>query len=113
MFPKSPCCLFSLIEVHPLYSKYPWESLILFLWYEIRHNLYGEHTTSAYTVKPVLSGHSKLDKTNVLKTNGSLMKVESIPGLVALMVKRLPTLPYSVVFQMLFSFGIEDFIVEH
>ena len=30
------------------------------------------------TVKPVLSGHSKLDKTKVLKTNGSLMKVESI-----------------------------------
>ena len=30
------------------------------------------------TVKLVLSGHSKIDKTNVLKTNGSLMKVESI-----------------------------------
>ena len=30
------------------------------------------------TVKPVLSGHSKIDKTKVLKTNGSLMKVESI-----------------------------------
>ena len=33
-------------------------------------------TTDA--VKPVLSGHSKIDKTMVLKTNGSLMKVESI-----------------------------------
>ena len=31
-----------------------------------------------YTVKSVLSGHSKLDKTKVLKTNGSLMKVKSI-----------------------------------
>ena len=31
-----------------------------------------------YTVKPVLSGHSKIDKTKVLKTNSSLMKVESI-----------------------------------
>ena len=31
-----------------------------------------------YTVKPVLSGHSKIDKTKSLKTNGSLMKVESI-----------------------------------
>ena len=31
-----------------------------------------------HTVKPVLSGHSKIDKTKVLKTNGSLMKVESI-----------------------------------
>ena len=31
-----------------------------------------------HTVKPVLSGHSKIDKTKVLKTNGSLMKVKSI-----------------------------------
>ena len=31
-----------------------------------------------YTVKPVLSDHSKIDKTKVLMTNGSLMKVESI-----------------------------------
>ena len=30
------------------------------------------------TVKPVLSGNSKVDKTKVLMTNGSLMKVESI-----------------------------------
>ena len=29
-------------------------------------------------IKPVLSGHSKIDKTKVLMTNGSLMKVESI-----------------------------------
>ena len=29
-------------------------------------------------MKPVLSGQSKIDKTKVLKTNGSLMKVESI-----------------------------------
>ena len=35
------------------------------------HNLF-------ITVKPVLSGHSKMDKTNILMTNGSLMKVESI-----------------------------------
>ena len=32
----------------------------------------------SYTVKPVLSEHSKIDKTKVLKTNGSLMKVKSI-----------------------------------
>ena len=32
----------------------------------------------SFAVKPVLSGHSKIDKTKVLKTNGSLMKVESI-----------------------------------
>ena len=29
-------------------------------------------------VKPFLSSHSKIHKTKVLKTNGSLMKVESI-----------------------------------
>ena len=31
-----------------------------------------------YTVKSVLSGHSKMDKTKVLKTIDSLMKAESI-----------------------------------
>ena len=31
-----------------------------------------------YTVKPALNGHSKIDKTKVLKTNGSLLKVKSI-----------------------------------
>ena len=31
-----------------------------------------------HAVKPVLSGHSKIDKTKGLTTNGSLMKVESI-----------------------------------
>ena len=30
------------------------------------------------TEKPVVSGHSKIDKTKVLMTNGSLMKAESI-----------------------------------
>ena len=31
-----------------------------------------------YTVKPVLSGHSKIDKTWISMTNGSLIQVESI-----------------------------------
>ena len=30
------------------------------------------------TVKPVLSGHSKIDKTKMIMTNGGLMKVQSI-----------------------------------
>ena len=30
------------------------------------------------TVKPVWSGHSKIEKTKILMTNGSLMKVESV-----------------------------------
>ena len=33
---------------------------------------------SLITVKPVLSGHSKIDKTKILMTNGSSMKDESI-----------------------------------
>ena len=32
----------------------------------------------SYTVKPVLNGHLKIDKTKVLMKNGSLMKVERI-----------------------------------
>ena len=31
-----------------------------------------------YTVKPVLSGHLKIDKTKLLMANGSLRTVESI-----------------------------------
>ena len=35
-------------------------------------------TKRSDTVQPVVSGHSIIDTTKVLKTNGSLMKVESI-----------------------------------
>ena len=35
-------------------------------------------------VNPVLSGHSKIDKTKVLKTNGRLIKVESICRILSL-----------------------------
>ena len=35
-------------------------------------------TVSDNTVKPVLSGHLKIDKTNVLMKNGILMEAESI-----------------------------------
>ena len=42
----------------------------------------NENVTSAlelgYSVKTVLGSHLKIDKTKVLKTNGSLMKVKSI-----------------------------------
>ena len=34
--------------------------------------------SNTYTVKPVYSDRSKIDKTKVLTTNGSLRKVESI-----------------------------------
>ena len=39
---------------------------------------YGDFEHCIDIVKPVLSGHSKIDKTKVLKTNDSLMKVENI-----------------------------------
>ena len=38
----------------------------------------GKTCANKNTVKPVLSGHSKIDQTKILMTNGSLMKVESI-----------------------------------
>ena len=50
-------------------------------WDRVRlHNAYVSVTVyyMYYTVKPALSGHSNIDKTKILKTNGSLMKVESI-----------------------------------
>ena len=50
-------------------------------WIKVRSyvhvNKHFEHLI-VITVKPVLKGHSKIDKTKILMTNGSLMKVESI-----------------------------------
>ena len=47
--------------------------------------LFGQHTmpnaksvSKMTTVKPVLSGHSKIDNIKIFMTNGSLMKVKSI-----------------------------------
>ena len=37
----------------------------------------GYKTYILDTVKPVLKGHSNIDKAKILMTNGSLMKVES------------------------------------
>ena len=56
-------------------------------WLSQQTECYGSNTggghahaqkVTSITVKPVLSGHPKRDKTKVLKTYGSLMKVESI-----------------------------------
>ena len=41
---------------------------------------YNFIVNTSNTVKPVVSGHSKIDKTKALKTNGSSMKVESRDG---------------------------------
>ena len=58
------------------------EQLIVYYWITIvkvkQFVEIGSLTNPCNTVKPVLGGHSKIDKTKVLKTNGSLMKVESI-----------------------------------
>ena len=59
----------------PISSKASVES------YLEKHALYFQEIClqgKIYTVKPVLKGHSKIDKTKVLKTHGSLMKIESI-----------------------------------
>ena len=39
---------------------------------------YQQMTLEDNTVKPIFSGHSKIHKTKILMTNGSLMKVKSI-----------------------------------
>ena len=36
------------------------------------------HRSQTYTIKPVLNGHLKIDKTKVLMENGSLVQAESI-----------------------------------
>ena len=61
-------CLVSPLTVLRKYTLYEGENKAIFM-------LLCDVT---YTVKPVLSGHSKLDKRNVLKTDGRLMKVRSI-----------------------------------
>ena len=42
------------------------------------HCAFVERLRNNCTVKPVLSGHSKIDKTKVLMINGSFMQVKSI-----------------------------------
>ena len=39
---------------------------------------FGAAVRASHTLKSVLSGHSKIDKTKVLKTDGTLTQVESI-----------------------------------
>ena len=56
-------------------------SLVVFSIMGIHTDWIGSHSllvTILSTVKPVLSSHSKIDKTKILMTNGSVMKVESI-----------------------------------
>ena len=49
-----------------------------FVFYRIIFSKKIKYHQQVITVKPVLSGHSKEDKTQVFKTSGSLMQVESI-----------------------------------
>ena len=57
-----------------------WSSLkiIIFTINLVRIFLHGITNTSCCTVKPVLSGHSKIDKTKISIINGSLMMIENI-----------------------------------
>ena len=60
------------------------------------------------TVKPVLYGHSKINKTKVLKTNDSLMMVESIAECSAILltcIKRYTVLKNS--FGLLFKWPLK------
>ena len=45
---------------------------------DILYTVHDLKTFEICTVKPVLSGHSKKDKTKVLKTDGRSMQVESL-----------------------------------
>ena len=56
-----------------------WKDWKIFYWWVIFSlRLIQTLISTLYTVKPVLSSHSKIDKTKTLMTNGSLMKVKSI-----------------------------------
>ena len=50
----------------------------LHLFIEHCNSDYNADDTNGTTVKPVLNGHSRIDKTKISTTNGSLMKVKSI-----------------------------------
>ena len=54
-------------------AKYIWAVMqeILSLWFTT-------YPATKTTVKPVLSGHTKIDKTKILMTNSRVMKVERI-----------------------------------
>ena len=43
---------------------------------QLKEQSYQDLKIVVSTVKPVLRGHSKIDKMKILMTNGSLMKVE-------------------------------------
>ena len=53
-------------------------NLSIFTVFLKNRNFISKIRISKVTDYAALSGHSKIDKTKVLKTNGSLMKVESI-----------------------------------
>ena len=48
---------------------------ILTFWSNIMQQV---HFNIPSSVKPMLNGHSKIDKTKIFMTNGNLMKVESM-----------------------------------
>ena len=72
------------------------------------------------TVKPVLSGHSKIDKTKILMTNGSLMMVERIAECSPWSILQYfgPALsdnwPWKPIFGLLFEWPLKTgFTVDH
>ena len=74
-------CILTLYSINAFWHL--WNIVHLKIFWKMEHLLFWSkcsifHNIFKSTVKPVWSGHSKIDKTKVLKTNGSLMKVESI-----------------------------------
>ena len=60
---------------------YIFSKLFIFFIHLLKYCMHARKQNGAFknnTVKPVLSGHLKIDKTKVLMENGSLMKIESI-----------------------------------
>ena len=51
---------------------------LVFQYKFIHQDMVEETEINPYTVKPVLSGHSQIDKTKILMIDGSLLMDESI-----------------------------------
>ena len=60
------------LQLQNLFTLCPLSNVLL------RYTVHDLETFKIFTVKPVLRGHAKKDKTKVLKTNGSSMHVESL-----------------------------------
>ena len=82
--PGPSCLMISSVKISRLFRIIPEFSILRLTFHSADNNSFSD-LHSVYlrslipsTVKPVLSGHLKIDKTKVLMENGSFMNVESI-----------------------------------